>query len=126
MTRETYLQVQNDGFALADEICSRLEASQITYDILSGAQDEAHEKAQVQLNNTEQQILKACLIGPRSSNDLLQALGYKSRTGNYKKAMNHLLDVLELIEKTLPDATQSKHPRYIIMDRGRNIMEKQS
>ena len=130
LTQQQLLQVQNDRYALADMIRSRLEASQSTPPVALKAQDEAHEKAHdeahVQINNTEQEILRACLNGPLSSKDLLQVLGYKSRTGNFKKAMSRLLDDLHLLEKTLPDATQSKHQQYRITDRGRNIMENQT
>jgi len=54
---------------------------------------------------------------------LLDILGYKTRTGNFKKAMNRLLDELELLEKTLPQATRSKNQKYRLTTKGRQVLE---
>ena len=73
-----------------------------------GAHDEAHE-----LSETEQLILHACRNGPLSSSQLLDVLGYESRTGHFKKALSKLLK-LELLVRTVPDAPRSKKQKYKI------------
>lgn len=82
------------------------------------AHDEAHD-----LLETERSILKACQGTPQSAQELLDILGYKTRTGNFKKAMNRLLDELELLEKTLPQATRSKNQKYRLTAKGRQVLE---
>lgn len=82
------------------------------------AHDEAHD-----LLETERSILKACQGTPQSAQELLDILGYKTRTGNFKKAMNRLLDELELLEKTLPQATRSKNQKYRLTTKGRQVLE---
>ncbi len=47
---------------------------------------EAHD-----LSKTEKQILEACQDSPLTSSQLLDVLGYKSRTGNFKKILSSLL-----------------------------------
>ncbi len=81
-------------------------------------QVEAHD-----LLETERSILKACQGTPQSAQELLDILGYKTRTGNFKKAMNRLLDELELLEKTLPQATRSKNQKYRLTAKGRQVLE---
>jgi ATP-dependent DNA helicase RecG len=43
----------------------------------------------------------------KSTPDLLNILGYESRSGNFKKAMINLLDT-RLLERTLPGTPRSK------------------
>lgn len=89
-------------------------------------QDEAHEEAYDKahdLNATEQSILKSCLNAPQSAIQLLDALGYKSRTGNFKKALKRLVDELAFLERTLPDALQSKNQKYRLTTKGQNWLK---
>lgn len=72
------------------------------------AHDEAHD-----LSETEKYILQVCRDGPLSSSQLLDALGYKFRTGHFKKALSRLLK-LELLVRTVPDAPRSKKQKYKI------------
>ncbi|SFR59451.1 ORF6N domain-containing protein [Thiomicrospira sp. ALE5] len=74
------------------------------------AQDKAQESVQV-LNQTEQGILKALQSGIKTSMQLLEALGYKSKTGNFKRAISHLLDI-EYIEMTQPDNPTARNQAY--------------
>ena len=74
--------------------------------------DEAHDEAH-DLSETEQLILQACRSGPLSSSQLLDVLGYESRTGHFKKALSRLLE-LELLMRTAPDAPRSKKQKYKI------------
>lgn len=82
------------------------------------AHDQAHDQAH-DLTNLEITILKACWVAPQSSNDLLTLLGYQTRTGNFKKAMTHLVDNLALLARTLPNTPRSKHQQYQLTDSGR-------
>lgn len=86
------------------------------------AHDEAHDKAH-ELSKTENQILIACEQCARSTPELLDILGYKSRTGNFKKALSHLLGDLAALERTLPDAVRSKNQKYRITSKGRELLE---
>ena len=76
------------------------------------AHDEAHDEAH-DLSKTEELILQACQDGPLSVSQLLNVLGYKSRTGHFKKALSRLLE-LELLVRTVPDAPRSKKQKYRI------------
>ena len=62
------------------------------------AHDEAHD-----LLETERSILKACQGTPQSAHELL--------------------DILELLEKTLPEATRSKNQKYRLNTKGRRVLE---
>ena len=74
------------------------------------AHDEAHD-----LSETEKLILQACQDGPLAVSQLLNVLGYKSRTGHFKKSLSRLL-ALELLVRTVPDAPRSKKQKYRIND----------
>lgn len=76
------------------------------------APDEAHDEAH-DLSETEKYILQVCRDGPLSSSQLLDALGYKFRTGHFKKTLSRLLK-LELLVRTVPDAPRSKKQKYKI------------
>ena len=72
---------------------------------------------QASLNKTEQQILKACTQGKQSSGELLDILGYKTRTRNFRDALSHLLE-LGLITYTIPDTPRHPDQKYRITDTG--------
>ena len=78
------------------------------------AHDEAHDEAH-DLSETEKLILQACQDGPLAVSQLLNVLGYKSRTGHFKKSLSRLL-ALELLVRTVPDAPRSKKQKYRIND----------
>ena len=73
---------------------------------------EAHAEAHA-LSKTEKQILEACQDSPLSSSQLLDVLGYKSRTGNFKKALSSLLHK-KLLVRTIPNAPRSGKQKYKI------------
>ena len=56
---------------------------------------------------TEHAILEACRSSTLAPSEILQILGYKKRTGNYKKAIHRLTNELKLLEMTMPDAIRS-------------------
>ena len=74
------------------------------------------------MTNAEQALLSACVPAPRSTPELLQALGYASRTGNFKKALLRLLS-RHLLEMTSPQTPRAKHQRYRITAKGRDILK---
>ncbi len=83
----------------------------------------AHDKAHDVLTETERKIVLACAGQAKSATQLLEQLGYASRTGNFKKAMARLLDELELIIRTLPDAPHSRNQQYYLTDKGREFLK---
>jgi len=102
---------------------SKIQAAQeVTGDV--SEQVKAHDEA-YELTDTEQKILGACREAARSAPELLEVLGYRTRTGNFKKAMSRLCDVLKLLEPTLPDATRSKNQKYCLTDKGREILRQE-
>ena len=84
--------------------------------------DEAHDKAHEPMSEIEQRILLACLNAPQNTPELLALLGYKSRTGNFKKALSRLMD-LACLEMTIPDRPRSKKQKYRLTERGRKALE---
>jgi ATP-dependent DNA helicase RecG len=86
------------------------------------AQVEAHDEAHEFLSETERKILETCGRDEQSSQDLLNALGYTSRTGNFKKALSRLL-LSGAIERTNPLKLRSKNQRYRITEKGRKLVK---
>lgn len=76
------------------------------------------EGVQAYLNKTEHQILKACTQGEKSSRELLDILGYKTRTRNLRDALSHLLK-LGLITYTIPDRHRHPDQKHTITKLGR-------
>jgi len=92
------------------------------------AQDEAqeaHVEAQVDLSAIELQMISACDEGPAGSNELLNAVGYKTRTGNFKNSLSRLLE-LGMIEMTIPDKPRSSKQRYRLTPKGRDALRRSS
>lgn len=86
-----------------------------------GAHEEAHDGSSINLNATERRILSACGRGPGKASELLGALGYKSRTGNFKKSLDRLLN-LRILERTLGSAPRSRNQRYRLTALGEKIL----
>lgn len=68
-------------------------------------------EAQVELSETEKQILVYLRERNLSSKELVESLGLKALSGNLKKAIKHLLE-LGLIEYTIPDKPKSSRQKY--------------
>jgi ATP-dependent DNA helicase RecG len=90
-----------------------------------GAHDGAHDEAHEALTVVEFRVLQACQTGSRSTPDLLDALGYSSRTGSFKKAMSRLLN-LGYISMTIPGSPRSRNQRYRLTEEGRSQLPKES
>ena len=86
------------------------------------AHDEAHDMAHEPMNDIERRILKICSKSPKSTSDVLRSLGYKSRTGNFKRAINHLL-VIGCLEMTIPTKPRSKNQTYRLTQNGRDMLD---
>ena len=70
---------------------------------------------------TERTILQACETA-KSASELLEILGYSSRTGNFKTALSGLLDI-GLLVMTLPESPRSKSQKYVISSRGLKLLQ---
>ena len=68
-------------------------------------------------------ILKFCSDVPMGTPDLLNALGYGTRTRNYRESIAKLLE-LGLIEMTNPASPKSKKQKYQLTIKGRNHVGK--
>ena len=83
-----------------------------------GAHDQAHEL----LSEAAQALLRSCSRKPQATFALLKALGYASRTGNFKRALTQLLSH-GLVEMTLPSAPRSKNQQYCVTAKGRACLD---
>ncbi len=88
------------------------------------AHDKAHDEAHEPMTVIERKILIACESKPRSTPDLLNVLGYKTRTGNFKRSLSKLLDSGN-VEMTLPEKQRSKNQQYRLTDKGRELLEEE-
>ncbi|MGL5354479.1 MAG: Fic family protein [Clostridium sp.] len=84
--------------------------------------DKAQDKAQdnknirdITFNNTELKIIEGLKISNMSKKEIVELLGYKSISGNLKKAIENLLEK-DIIEYTIPDKPSSKNQRYRIKE----------
>ena len=82
------------------------------------AHDEAHDEAHEKTTKIELEILTFCLKQPQNTSNLLSILGYKTRTGNFKKAISSLLD-RKLLERTIADKPRSKNQKYRLTAKGK-------
>jgi DNA-binding MarR family transcriptional regulator len=89
----------------------------------SEVHDEAHDEAHEPITPVERSILAACRKGPATAPQLLQALGYSARTGNFKRALARLL-TRGVVARTHPDRPRAKNQRYRITDTGRALLAK--
>ena len=85
---------------------------------------EAPVEAQVSLSQTELKILDICQTSPAGNKESLTELGYKSLSGNVKKALKRLKEI-GAIAYTIPDKPRSQNQRYVITQIGKNILSKQ-
>ncbi len=96
-----------------------------TKSALSRHQAEAHEahvEAHEPMSDTEMVVLRSCATGAVSTPELLGALGYGSRTGNFKKALARLLQ-MGLVEMTSPDRPRSRKQKYRLTAKGLAVLK---
>jgi ATP-dependent DNA helicase RecG len=82
------------------------------------AHDEAHDGPPSDLDTTEKRVVRSLRSGPRSVPDIAQELGYASRSGHLKKALDRL-DQLGLIALTIPTKPRSKNQKRRLTERGK-------
>ena len=75
------------------------------------------------MTTVEISILSACATVPRSASELLEMLGYRSRTGNFKKAVAGLIRRC-LLAMTIPEKPRARVQRYRLTCVGAQILEK--
>jgi len=92
------------------------------------AQDEAQVEAQEaqaesQFNLTQwlKNIMSACSLGEKTGKELLLVAGYRSRTGNFKKDLQRLVEE-HLLELTIPDKPNSRLQKYRLTEKGRHVL----
>ncbi len=114
-----------DGGFRVTTIRRKMSAEQATEQVPGhdGVHDGVHDEAHV-LTDTESAILTACKVGPLSTPELLRYLGYRTRTGNFKKALGRLCDDIRLIEPTIPEKPRSKNQKYRLTVRGQEFLKK--
>ena len=119
------VRLPNQTYELNVDTKERLQSE--AHDADSEAHDadsEAHDadsEAHDGLNETERTILQACETA-KSASELLEILGYGSRTGNFKTALSGLLDI-GLLVMTLPESPRSKSQKYVISSRGLKLLQ---
>ncbi len=84
---------------------------------------QAHDEAHEPISLSEHRIMTACLASPQSSPELLTALGYAARTGNFKRGLKHLID-LNMLEMSMPESPRSKNQKYRLTEKGRAWLAK--
>lgn len=87
------------------------------------AHDGAHDKAHEPISEIESRIIEICSESPKSTFELLRALGYKNRTGNFKRAVSHLLE-MDLLEMTIPTKPRSKKQKYRLTENGQEMLDR--
>ena len=83
-----------------------------------------HARAMIQTTKVGAQsklIMAALLKAPLSMNELVMALGLKSKTGSLKRTVNELL-AGELIEYTIPDKPSSRLQKYRLSTKGQRML----
>jgi hypothetical protein len=83
---------------------------------------EAHDEAHVQLTVTELRILQLLRDGPRAAPEIATELGYQSRSGHLKKALDRL-GQLDLVSLSIPEKPRSKNQRRQITAKGRRSLD---
>ena len=86
------------------------------------AHEEAQVKAQVDLLKWQKDILTSCSYDEKTGRELMEIAGYGSRTGNFKKGLQRLLDY-KLLELTISDKPNSRPQKYRLTDKGRAIVQ---
>ena len=85
-------------------------------------QVEAQVENHVLLTAVEIDLINACKAIPRSAQELLNVAGYKTRTGNFKRSMEKLLNE-DLLAMTIQDKPNSRNQRYNATDKGRELLQ---
>jgi hypothetical protein len=83
---------------------------------------EAHDEVHDELTDTERHILQLLRGGPKAAPEIAAGLGYQSRSGHLKKALDRL-GQLGLVSLTIPDRPRSKNQKRQITAKGRRALD---
>jgi len=109
-------------FKLSDhflEVCFLFDEGYFT-----SQQTEAQVAAQVEPLPWQTKILKGCSSDEKTGQELLSIAGFTSRSGNFKKGFQHLVDE-NLIEMTLPDKPNSRNQKYPLTRKGQRLLKEE-
>lgn len=113
-------EFRQSGSQFVQTVCrskaAREVASEVTPEVTPEAAPEvaavkAHDEAHEPITAIERTILARCAEPPRTRAELLDALGYQSRTGNFKKAVARPL-TRALLDMTQPERPRARSQRY--------------
>ena len=82
---------------------------------------EAHDEAHEPISWSERRIMESCLASTRSTPELLTALGYAVRIGNFKRGLTRLI-AMDLLEMSMPGKPRSKNQKYRLTAKGRKLI----
>lgn len=80
-----------------------------------------HPEAQVELTDTQMDILSGCVSGPKSKREIAEMLGHSTVSGNVKKAISELIGH-GLLDYTIPDKPRSRLQKYRTTEKGREFL----
>lgn len=80
------------------------------------------QEAPVEATVTDKKIIGLLRDVALARNQLLRAFGYAQPTGNFKKAVEKLLQH-ELIERTIPDKPNSRLQKYRLTEKGKKYLQ---
>jgi ATP-dependent DNA helicase RecG len=107
------------------EVRARAASQQLETTSMDRHQVEAHEaydEAHDPMTRIERELMQACAEQPKNTPDLLRLLGYRTRTGNFKRALSRQL-ARGFLEMTIPDKPRAKTQKYRITPKGREVLE---
>lgn len=84
----------------------------------------AHDEAHGPMTEIERNILSTCATTPKSTQEILDELGYRSRTGNFKRAISRVLQ-RGFLAMTRPHKPRDKGQRYRLTEAGRRYLQQQ-
>jgi hypothetical protein len=93
---------------------------QWVHDEVQEAQDKA-QAAQVNLVAWEKNVLAVAQNSDRTDKQILKIAGYKTRTGNFTKGLQKLIDA-GLLAQTLPENPNSSNQMYRITQKGKSLV----
>lgn len=97
------------------------DEAQVNQDEAQVNQVEAQVEAQVELQPWHIELLRACTRGEQSGKELFVAAGYSSRTGNFKKGLQRLIDA-GFLELTIPAKPNSRLQKYRLTSKGNAVL----
>jgi ATP-dependent DNA helicase RecG len=80
------------------------------------------EDGKIKLTDSEIKILLICAEIPRSSNEILSVLDYKTKSGTLKRSLRKLME-LGLLEWTIPEKPKSSSQKYRTVEEIKRIIQ---